>query len=226
MTISVIVPFNDDGAERARNWSFLRARYEALYDWEIVEGSCEGQWCKSTAVSEALETCSGDLLVISDADMFLADEVMREGVARLQDCPWVVPHHRAYRLSEAATLDFIAGALDPSEITHDHLEMPTRRMFPCGGLFFIRRETYLSVGGFDRRFLGWGGEDESLGMALKTLVGEPLLLGAVLLHLYHEPQPTMPADRLRPPRVDPLVKRYEAAQGDPIAMRALIQEVA
>lgn len=221
MSVSIIVPFRPDGAERDRNLAWLEARYRELYpDWELVVGVCEeGPWCKGRAVRNAVS--SGDRLVISDADMYLDETVMREGVAALEDHAWVVPHERSYRLTREATEDFIAGKIGPADLTHDHLELPQRKMFPCGGLFFVRRDAYLEAGGFDERFTGWGGEDESLGMALETLYGPPKRLGSVLIHLWHQPQPEMPESRLRPPHAEELVKRYQAAHGDREAMKAL-----
>jgi GT2 family glycosyltransferase len=57
----------------------------------------------------------------------------------------------------------------------------------CGGLFLIRRSTYEELGGFDERFLGWGGEDDAMTSKLSRLVKNSG--GArhqIAYHLWHE----------------------------------------
>ena len=59
-------------------------------------------------------------------------------------------------------------------------------------------DAYDQAGGFDPRFVGWGGEDTSLGAALTTLVGPPARLEASVWHLWH-PGPNRPPSSAAPP---------------------------
>lgn len=56
----------------------------------------------------------------------------------------------------------------------------------AGGLFLVRREVFARVGGFDERFVGWGGEDNAMSLRL-TAAGVPMggLDLAPALHLWH-----------------------------------------
>ncbi|MEW8030075.1 MAG: galactosyltransferase-related protein, partial [Candidatus Thiodiazotropha sp.] len=57
--------------------------------------------------------------------------------------------------------------------------------FGCFG--FIQRNCYEKMGGFDERFLGWGGEDMELMMRLYYHLGPPYLLfdDIDVFHLTH-----------------------------------------
>jgi GT2 family glycosyltransferase len=60
----------------------------------------------------------------------------------------------------------------------------------AGGLFVIRREAYLRLGGFDERFRGWGGEDDAMTIKLRRS-GMPLAECGErpALHLWHSREP-------------------------------------
>ena len=57
----------------------------------------------------------------------------------------------------------------------------------CGGLFLVRRGVYEELGGFDERFLGWGGEDDAMSSKLSRLGRRSSSAGdQVACHLWHE----------------------------------------
>ncbi len=136
--------------------------------------------------------------------------------------PWAVPHIGISRLTEAATAQVLAG-IDPDTLEPEALEEPPYRAHPGGGIVVIRRDVYEQVP-LDPRFIGWGREDDSWGLALKTLIGRPVHLRGRLWHLWHPPQP-------RPTRThgsddnEALYQRYRAANHAPARMAALIEEV-
>ena len=57
----------------------------------------------------------------------------------------------------------------------------------CGGLFLVRRGVYEELGGFDERFLGWGGEDDAMSSKLSRLGKHSgSASDQVACHLWHE----------------------------------------
>jgi hypothetical protein len=60
------------------------------------------------------------------------------------------------------------------------------RLVLCGGWFAIRRDAFAALGGFDERFVGWGGEDDAmtLKVELARLATVELDPGPAL-HLWH-----------------------------------------
>ena len=142
----------------------------------------------------------------------------------------MVPCGNVYRLNAPATADIVARDPDrPVEwpTARSSLDMGTRnnnpyRLFPGGGIFALTPDTYDMVGGFDPRFIGWGGEDTSLGAALDTMAGPHHRLEASVWHLRHPK--SKQADKIgRPTGVNErLNRRYLAANGDREAMQRLI----
>ena len=91
-----------------------------------------------------------------------------------------------------------------------------------GGIHVVSRRMWEESGGYDERFLGWGGEDAAYQYACQTIRGYKRLPGEVF-HLYHEMQqrdPSTPEFRANVA----LEKRYVDAGRDPAAMRALLAE--
>jgi hypothetical protein len=224
VTVSIIVPFRGDGAERDRNYVFVRSRLETLYpDWEVIEGTCEPPWRKGIAVNRAIEASSGDVLVIHDADVMVGAAVLPHAVQELDRAAWVVPHRMVYRLNEEATRYVIATApLEPQPV-YDCLDRVQRKGPIGGGIVVARREGVEAVAGIDERFEGWGGEDISFGRALDTIVGPHARFGNVMWHLHHEPPPKRPDDRASP-ESEALASRYLDATGRPAAMREIIED--
>lgn len=196
MTVSVLVPFRPDGAERDRNWRWLRARLEGEHPgWEIVEASCgDGPWNKPAAVNRAARRSSGDVLVVSDADVFVAGRALDAAVARVRHAAWVVPHGPTRRLTEAATAAVVEGADPRRARTYGR----TRVAGAGGGLLVVPRAGFELVGGMDENFAGWGFEDVAFALALDALVGPHVRLDAPLFHLWHRPQPRPDPPKGRP----------------------------
>lgn len=219
MSVSILVPFVDGGCDwRRRAWAYVRALYEERHpDWELVVGGCDGDWSKGAAVADAYRQASGDVLVLADADSFLEPDPLARAVADVERSRWVVPHRNVHRLNAVGSEAVCAGGRPRSS-------QCARRPYagPAGGgVVVLTRAAYETVGGVDERFLGWGGEDVSLGWALRTLVGPGRRMGSTLWALWH-PHPA--PERRGSPASEQLVARYRRARDDPQAMAALISE--
>lgn len=217
MSISILVPFADRGCEwRARAWGYVRNHYTTNHpDWELVVGAGDDDpWSKGAAIADALDRCTGDTLVLADADSWIDPDALRRAVSA--SAAWAVPHGKVYRLSQRGTERLYAGTLQRGHTVRTPYIGPAG-----GGIVVVSRSAFEIVGGIDRRFLGWGGEDVSLGWALDTLIGPYTRIGAPLYHLWHP----HPAPNLRgSPEAEALVARYRAARRDPQAMAALVAE--
>lgn len=219
MTVSVLVPFGPGCAYRQQAWTYVRGRYETEHsDWELLEGSCAGDWSKGAALADAYGRATGDVLVLADADSFVAAGTLRRAVAAVEaGTPWVMPHLWVQRLSRRFTAEVLAGA---APRRGRNCRQPYRGVMG-GGIVVLLRTAWETVCGIDERFCGWGGEDISFGWALETLVGPPERLDGELWHLWHP----HPAPRRRgSPASEALAGRYKDARGNPERMTALTDE--
>ena len=109
--ISLLVPFNGD-RKRMVVWQWLEKywRYH-LPGIEIVVGrdfrsENEGLvYSKTSAVNEAFSRCTGDIIVIADADCYIDTHVISHCARRLRAArkakvrTWFVPYRHIYRLT-------------------------------------------------------------------------------------------------------------------------------
>lgn len=218
---AVIVPWRPDGAERTRNWAWLRTQWET-YGWDIIEGHCpDGPWVKAHAVADALTKTTADILVIADADIWCPD--IHLAVKALQHgATWAVPHRKVYRLTDRATTQLVDGATTWQRLGHPPLDQAPYNGIAGGGIVAIQRDLYEQAP-FDPRFNGWGGEDSAAGITWTALAGPPRRGTAPLWHLWHRPQPRL--SRVSGSRESmALLNRYKTARHDPALLQALIRE--
>lgn len=224
--VGLIVPRLAGDPPRDAAWSFVRRRYEALHpDLDVIEadGVHTQPWTKTGAVNRAVEECDHEVLVIADADLIVGAGALARAVD-LSRTGWAVPHSTVYRLDKDRTQAVLDGPVDvdPCPVIDRHLSRKAYYGHAGGGVVVIARWAWTIVGGFDERFDVWGGEDVSLGWALRTLVGPGLRIHGPLWHLWHPQQSSYNdarfAEGMR------LTNRYRQAAGNPDAMNVLLLE--
>lgn len=212
-SVECIVPLRLTCPHRERAWRWVRERLP--YPHRVGAGG--EPWVKALAVMPAVSASSAEIVCVHDADVWC--EGLADAIQAVRDgAPWARPHKGVFRLSEAGTERFMAG--------HSCEEVPLEerpyRGVAGGGVIVARRETLLEVV-CDPRFVGWGQEDASWAMALDTLAGRHWRGKSQLVHLYHPPQERMDR-KYGSVASKALWRRYCAANDDPDAMRALIEE--
>ena len=225
--VDVVVPWAGDRCRhRTAAWRHLAPRYAAAgYRPRLATALGDGWWCKAAAVNPAVRSSSAEVVVILDADVWVGDGLAGAVDAVLKGAPWAIPHRGVFRLTEAATLRYMADPVIVTDGVRDarELERPPYLGVPGGGAIVARREVLADVP-LDPRFIGWGQEDDAIGTALTTLAGRPVRVRRPLIHLWHPP-----AERIDQ-RVGSmsgwlLWRRYHRARDNPAAMRAIIAEV-
>ena len=193
MDVSVVVPLSIEKCEyRKRIWEFIRKKWETTYpNWKIVIGecnNCEDGWRKGVAVFDGVSKTDSEFIIVADADVWVSN--LHKYINK--NSKVVKPNRAVYRLTEYASELVLSGKHDINKLWKEKsmlLEKPYRQVFG-GGLLFLRRDIYIDIP-IDPRFCGWGKEDSSWGLALKTLV-EKGNIGrgqSPLIHLYHPPEP-------------------------------------
>jgi hypothetical protein len=220
--VTVVIPWRGGCSHREAALRWVVSQYGTVKpEWRVVIGQCAtDEWCKALAVQAGVDQTDDDLLVVADADVW-CDQVAT-AVELLEEYRWVVPHRSIRRLTAEATAAVLAGATFDQVRTQ--LVEPIARVHPGGGIVVLRRDVWDEVP-LDRRFTGWGHEDDSWGMALRTLADVPGLPGGHLWHLWHPPQHRITRGFGSREGLA-LFHRYDRAFGRPDEMRSLIAEVA
>lgn len=224
MNVSVLIPWRAGCPYRERALEWVLARYAAEHpDWQVVVGETDGAtWRKADAVALAASEATGEVVVVADADVWcpgLAIAVQWVG----RGSRWVVPHAAVHRLSETGTARVMFG-WPVEQVAAERHNLDERPYLGwVGGGIVVLEAALLAEAPFDRRFAGWGGEDEAWGMALETLGGQARRLRHPLWHLWHPPQ-----ERLRrsvgSEENERLLVQYRRARNRPKQMRDLLSQ--
>ena len=208
----------DDDPHRVRARHYVAGLYESQ-GYRVHLAQCPTpEWSKGAAVNPVANQTTGDLLVLADADSFVAPEHLDRAISQAVVRGWAMPHSVVKRLDRESSARVIRGT--PGR---QRLERSAYPALPGGGILIVTRQAWEMVGGFDPRFRGWGGEDHCIGLALRCLTGNEINPRRVcpLTHLWHPEAPNCrrPSDNNRW-----LDKRYREARNKPDLMAQLVEE--
>jgi len=218
----VVIPFAaaDDEHARIEALAWVKKQYRIkLPDYHVVieRGDPFRPFCKGELVNRGVEKmrASDDPVIVADADVWTdglpaAVRAVTCGVAS-----WAIPHLEVFRLTKKATWALYNNKpmpVPPSSRPYDGVK--------GGGFVIAQRETLMAVP-LDERFTGWGQEDQSWGLALATMEGEPWRGTADLYHMWH-PSPERHDRRMGSHESWALYKRYSKANGYPDRMEELL----
>lgn len=212
---------DDDQRLAVRDW--VAGWYTARGLPPLVRVSRAQPWAKADAYNAAVADSVADVVVLADADSFVATEALRWAVGQAAEVGWAVPFSTVHRLDRPATARTLGT--DPPTAERPPARSLAQKVHDClpgGGIVAMRRDLAVACGPYDPRFRGWGGEDFALGNAARTLSGDyAAQRPGPLWHLWHPPQPrTADLDEA----TNRLALRYRIAKFQPDAMRHLIEE--
>lgn len=178
-------------------------------------------WAINYAVAMAQDLAS-EVVLISDADTITLDpESIRHAVITTRNQMILCyPHENRWMLGRqdtAALMSRGAWKTGDPETTGPHPNT-------YSGVIACGRPLWDTVNGFDMRFEGWGFEDLAFMHACGTLGELTRTPGAEHVHLWH---PTRVEEREEQPHyLDnwDVWNKYVVANGNPVAMRAVIDE--
>lgn len=219
--VDVIIPWQEGCIYRKLNLDWVVACWEDLgYNVVIGVQDPADPWCKARAVKHGLEKSTASTIAVVDGDVWCLkwDEAIDRVV--VGEVPYVMPHSTINRLEPEPTSAILMGGDDFS----GPLIQPAYNAVLGGGAVILTRETYERCP-LDLRFVGWGGEDEAWGIALRSYIGGGgVTRDSPLYHLWHPPQDK---HNYRPGHDSPRIlrDRYIAAARYPDTLAELIAEL-
>lgn len=221
MKFTVVIPYAYTGRAREESLEFV-SRWWAVQGYPVLIGLGTDPWSKGAAVHACRPDVDTAGIIIADCDCIVSREAIGLAVAAVRSgAAWSMPHSRVGRLSRSETRRIYRLGVEHMLLTRQRASMHFAP--PGGGIVVLSTTAYDTVGGIDPRFIGWGGEDLSFARALDTLAGPGVRLPAYLWHLWHPRTPRRAGNRASEDS-ERLAARYIDAEGDPIAMRALVAE--
>lgn len=223
--VDVIIPWFEAMAtpERYEALAYVHGAWQNKLGVSPTVSVCLSErFCKAEAVMPAVEASRASVVVVADADVVPTVDVPT-AVADVWSGRelWARPYTEVFRLNAGPTYEYMMGNPVDLENIFNLTQKPYIGV-PGGGIVVISRHNYLKIP-LDKRFKGWGGEDESWGLALWTLLGAPWIGMSNLIHLYHEPQERL-TRQIGNEANELLRHRYHACISKPDRMQALVNE--
>jgi glycosyl transferase family 7 (putative galactosyltransferase) len=151
----------------------------------------DGPFNKGWGFNVGARLAAGGELAFCDADVLVGASLDRALQLCVRDFAVAKPYVRLIDLTRAETRALRDGALAAGAIdaSRPGREAIGESIVLCGGLFVIRRDAFAHIGGFDERFVGWGGEDDAMTIKVeRARLSCVELDDEVALHLWH-PRP-------------------------------------
>jgi hypothetical protein len=142
-------------------------------------------WHKSWAFNVGVSEARADIVICHDADILVPFRYGWRTSRRLRKDGYEVSHPQRFlfRLNPKDTIHVVKHGRVPD--TAPEAVWQNWK----GGTLAIRRDAYFRIGGFDERFVDWGGEDDEFFDRCRVL--KQYDFGYLpFIHLWHEPQPT------------------------------------
>lgn len=208
----MIVPIRAPSEARLRNLAYVLDWYQQMSDWEllVVEQdstprldstdwpyTCkriyvvnDGPFNKGWGLNVGARAAGSDVLFFCDADVLLEHSALKTAASLCSRRALAVkPFDSLIDLNLADTQVILSHEKSPDFGRTDASPMRGNRekLCFCGGAFFMRRNLYRALGGFDERFVGWGAEDDAMTLKMQRMTTELAVLeGRAAIHLWHE----------------------------------------
>lgn len=180
--VSILIPFKPDGGQRDAIFKWVKKFYENKFPG-VELCIADFETTKSQGVNKAAKLATKDIFVIADADIIFNPKIIIDAVKLLEKHPWVIPFQKVQYLNEQNTKNILLSESDwPPKALREASEY---ELVTVGGINVLPREFFLGVGGFDERFIAWGGEDDAFEIAVSTLFGDYARIDCNIYHLWH-----------------------------------------
>ncbi|SDI21096.1 Glycosyl transferase family 2 [Alteribacillus persepolensis] len=223
--ISILIPFQTDRGPRQKAFEWIKQFYaHNMKGTEICVGSCKTKpFSKAQAVNNAASNAKGEVFIILDADMICSPSILRQSVQLLDKYPWIIPYSTVKNISKSSTKQLMNAS--PAWPLPSNIQTKINyfgKALPVGGINVLPKKCFFNIGGFDERFVGWGGEDDAFACAVNTLCGRYKRLKTSVYHLWHPKSPV----RHNPyyAKNTALAHRYCNSSNDKHAIKQIINE--
>lgn len=224
--ISIIIPFQTDHGPRAKAFEWIKKYYTSVMpEAELCIGTVDGMEInKSKAVNSAAKRATRDIFVIADADVIYDPEIIVKAVRLLKEAAWVVPFTEIFNIEKSGTKRlFQESPKWPIDVKPEECKKANWIYEGFAGkLLVIPKENFEAVGGFDERFIGWGGEDDAFSHAVRTICGKNVKIEGEVYHLWH-PSSSYQTNPHGKENAE-LLYRYHSASGNKEEMMKLIRK--
>lgn len=181
-------------------WAYARPKWERMgrvFVGEIDDPSMTADtYNRGEAINDAAELATEaepnwDHIIVIDRDVIVPRAQVGQALTLASESGRATLPFRTYHPLTMADTDKVLAGGAPSTAAQTPPGIMTNHESSC---VVVPRKLWESVGGFDIRFVGWGGEDRAFLAACRVLGGGLERVDGRVYHLWHEPTggPTSP----------------------------------
>lgn len=186
--VSILIPYRPDGGHRDRLFDWVTIFYRLMMpEVELCIGLMTSEdFSRSRSINLAAKKATRDIFVIADADILYDPAMIIESIRLLKEYAWVIPHSKIINLTPEKTQELLLA--EPRWPFPINIEGYERAQLGHGGINVLPRKHFNTVGGFDERFVGWGGEDDAFAASMNCLCGWHTRTDYTVYHMDHPAQ--------------------------------------
>ena len=156
----------------------LRAKHIFI---ENNMGIFNKSWCYNVAALNV----STPVLIFGDCDLVMNPNEFMQAIQLMDKYDFVNPYKSVIDLTQEESLMDMGSILSINRVGRGDAISDVEKCPMCGGMFIIKREAFLKLGGSNEDFLGWGCEDNYLDIMVRNFLTY-VELPNKCYHLYHE----------------------------------------
>jgi hypothetical protein len=216
-----VIPWRGGHPDRERHHETVRGRLQEMLPdaWHIDVDDGAQPFSRAGSRNRGVrlaQDVGAAVVVLCDADTVPEREPLLAAIESAHDGLLHLPYVHFRGLSQNGTRLFLGGTPGQAcetELAHD---------WATGGVWVITPEAWWRAGGMDERFIAYGFEDAAFRISADALLGPTVKHPGTIWHLWHEKQ--MGLGSPQHTANGQLAARYVAAEGNPEAVRVLVNE--
>jgi len=144
----------------------------------------DGIFNKGWGYNIGAKNAEANILMFSDSDIFIKPQTINIGFMKLGNFDVVNPYHSVVFLDEESSNLFPEHKYSFAIANRSR---PIKHTIITGGIFFMKKDTFLNIKGFDEDCYGYGHEDDILDEKIRKLGLSVHNINDISIHIYHEP---------------------------------------
>lgn len=184
----MVIIWRDVGCEyRSKHFNFIKNYYQDYFNIIVADSNHE-EFNRADSRNIGVEASTSDVVIIIDADAFInINQIMDACKLAKEKDVLVRPFSRAVYLSEDATERFYNNPNIFTDSDGDYVYMTPDQLSVdnFGGAFVIKKKLWNDLGGMDKNFIGWGGEDNAFLDSYHLKFGTSIKILGNVYSLYH-----------------------------------------
>lgn len=188
MTVAVVIPRRSDGGRRDQLAEWTRRRLSELHpDFAVIEGHHDdGPFNRSAAINAAVaEAPEAETFIIADSDSIVSAHQLERAIDTARRTGQVTFAYDRFCYLNRHMSDQVMAGFNGDWYPGVEFTMQGT----CSSMVVVPGALWREYGGADEGFVGWGGEDIAISLALQTFGGGMQRIQGDVWHLWHAPAP-------------------------------------